>query len=298
MEDKSQANPPENTIVNRPVVQAENFSTNKNNILFPLLITFLVTAVVFGLSGYYIGNKSQPLKSIEQTTPTPISERNDEIIIPSSASTETTNKINLSEALSQFCLNSKISLNKLPFTLDQSIKTAYGVQNSINCFVPDENYANMSIRVENPEFSGDIRNVYFFHQNSKYMGMGDNFQSLSNYKTVMINGQSYWLNVREPGPYGISSLGVWIDLIGEKRDASSGTIVRVMNLDILKDQQFVDLVKKYGSQSSTVDGNPLYVVNSTEKTQFIDEVVKLAPQNNALKVSAQNISSDLNDVSF
>jgi hypothetical protein len=296
MGNQNQANPPEKTLVNQPVVQAQNPSTNKVGLLFPLLITFLVTAVVFGLGGYYIGDKSQLLKSIEQTTPT--SERSDEIVIPSPTSTEITNKISLSESLSQFCLNNKISIDKLPFTLNQTIKTSYNAPDSISCFVPDENYANMSIRVENSDFSGDIRNVYFFHQNSKYMGMGDNFQSLSNYRTAIINDRSYWLNVREPGPYGISSLGVWIDLIGEKKDASSGTIVRVMNLDILKDQQFVDLVKKYGSQSSTVDGNPLYVVNPTQKTQFIDEVVKLAPQNSTLKVSAQNIASDLNGVSF
>lgn len=78
----------------------------------------------------------------------------------------------------------------------------------------------------------------------------------------------------------------------------SGTIVRVMTFDILKDQQFIDLVKKYGSQSSTVDGSPLYVVGPSQKTQFINELVKLAPQNNDLKLSAQNISSDLNGVSF
>lgn len=284
MESQNLASSPDNAMVNQLVTQAQNSPANKTSKLIPLLITFLVTAVVFGLSGYYIGNKSQSLKPVEQSTSTLTSEGN--------------NEINLSETLSQFCLNSKISLDKLPFTLDQSIKTAYGVQTSINCYVPDENYATMSIRVENSDFSGDVRNVYFFHQNSKYMGMGDNFESLTNYKTVIINGQSYWMNVREPGPYGISSLGVWIDLIGEKVDTSSGTIVRVMNLDIIKDQQFVDLVKEYGSQSSTVEGNPLYVVNPAQITQFIDEVVRLAPQNNVLQISAQNISSDLNGVSF
>jgi len=227
------------------------------------------------------------VEPIAEITPAQTSEKTDEQVIPSPNSIKTANKMSLSEALSQYCLNSMVSLDKLPINLDQSIRTAYGVQNSINCFVSEENYAPISIRAENDDFSGDVRNMYFFHQNSRYMGMGDNFQSLSNYQIVTINGQNYWLNVREPGPYGISSLGVWIDLIGEKQDTSSGTMVRVMNLDILKDQQFGDLVKKYGSPPSTIDGSPIYVVNSTQKTQFIDEVIKLAPQSTVLRASAQ-----------
>lgn len=211
------------------------------------------------------------------------------------------NKTTLSDALTNSCIGNKISLDKLPFTLNQTVKSAYHVTNSINCFVPDDNYATMSTRINMSDFSSSNRTVYFFHQNSKWLGYGNNFQALSNYHPITINGQNYWLEIMEPGPYGISTLGLWVQIIGEKRDSASGTIVRVFDFEELKNQDLLDLMKKYGEKYPNEQDPeaPEYVIqDANKKVQFINELVNLVSQHSAFKKPAQNVTSDLNGISF
>lgn len=290
MEEQPQTQP--TTIPVNPTPELPIKQTNRPSVII-LVSVFLL--MIFGL--VYLGYQNYRLRQeINQLLgqQTNLTDTNSSPNIST-----TTNKLLLSQALSQFCTNNKINLDKLPFTLNETIKTTYGIQDSINCFAPEESYANIALSVEKPDFIGDVRNVYFFHQDSVYMGMDNNFQPLDNFKTVTIDGQNYWLNVREPGPYGISSLGVWVDLIGEKRNTPTGTIARVITLNIIKDQSFLDLVKKYGAQASDAQGETIYIVgDDAKKAQFINEIVKLAPQNNELKMAAQNITSDLGGISF
>ncbi len=259
----------------------------------------LVCLFVFGVGGFYLGKQSansQQNNNLTQQVPSPTEAST--TVSPTTQSPSITNKMTLVDALSKYCTNNKILLEKLPFTLSQSLKNIYKIQDSINCFVPEESYASMSIVVSTPDFSGDERVTYFYHENSKYFGMGNDFQPLSNYHPVTINGQNLWLNVREPGPYGISTLSVWIDIIGEKKDPITGTIVRVIDNERLKDQDLIDLVKKYGVKQAD-SSEPEYVISDpNKKAQFIQEIIQLASQHSAFKKPAQDVVSDLNGVSF
>ena len=127
-------------------------------------IVLLITSILGGLLTY---NLSKQVEEIKKALPTP-AELPTTSFEPSETSAPTTAvKTSFSEALSKYCTNNKIALDKLPFTLNQILKTAYKIQNTIDCYVPDENYARISIVVNNPpEFSGDDRYVYFFHQGS------------------------------------------------------------------------------------------------------------------------------------
>lgn len=281
--------------INQPVI-----SPGKPRINY-LLISGVVLAcfIVFGIGGFYLGRQStssQQNSSPTQEVPSPTETTT--TVIPTSQNQPGTNKITLVEAISTYCSNNKIKLDKLPFTLSQNLKNTYKLQDSINCFVPEESYASMSIVVSTPDFSGDERVTYFYHENSKYFGMGNDFQSLSNYHPVTINGQNLWLNVREPGPYGISTLSVWIDLIGEKKDPITGTIVRVIDNERLKDQDLIDLVKKYGVKQADSSGPEYVITDPNKKAQFIQEIIQLASQHSAFKKPAQDVVSDLNGVSF
>ncbi len=259
-------------------------------------VVLLITSIIGGLLTY---NLSRQVAEIKKALPTP-TELPTTSFEPSETPAPTTAvKTSLSEAFSKYCANNKIALDKLPFTLGQTLKSAYKIQNTIDCFVPDENYARISIIIHNPpDFSGDKRYIYFFHQGSQFQGMGNVFQSLSNYKPVTINGQNLWLNVRDPDPYGTSTLGVWVDFINEKKDVATGTIVRAFNLEIFKDQDILDLVKKYGVKQ-TDPSSPEYVITDpSKKAQFIEEIIKIASTHNAFRKPAQNVASDLNGVTF
>lgn len=262
-----------------------------------MVSTIALLAILIAL-GVYTFNLTNRISQLENSVQTP-TESPTAMPSVSEATPIAINKISLSDTLSKFCANNKIALDKMPFTLSQALKNAYKVQNSIDCYVPEESYARISIIINNPpEFSGDDRYIYFFHQGSQYQGMGNDFQSLSNYKAVTINGQNLYLNVRDPDPYGISTLGVWVDFIGEKKDSTTGTIVRAFNLEIFKDQDILDLVKKYGVKQ-TEPSSPEYVITDpNKKAQFIEEIIRLASQHNSFKKPAQDVTSDLSGVAF
>lgn len=271
--------------------------TEKPKVNFWMISTITLLAILIA-GGVYTFNLSNRVSQLENSAQTPTELPTTEPT-SSKATPMATNKTSLSEALSKFCASNKIALDKLPFTLSQSLKTAYKVQNTIDCYIPEESYARISIIINNPpEFSGDKRYIYFFHQGSQFQGMGNDFQSLSNYKAVTINGQNLYLNVRDPDPYGISTLGVWVDFIAEKKDSTTGTIVRAFNLEIFKDQDILDLVKKYGVKQTDPSSPEYIITDPNKKAQFIEEIVRLASQHNSFKKPAQDVASDLSGISF
>jgi hypothetical protein len=182
--------------------------------------------------------------------------------------------------------------------LGSSLKTDYKIDSSVYCFGGEENYVSSSVTVKTPEFSGDLRNIYFFNNKSKFMGMDDVFQPLNNYKKITIGNEDYWINIGQPGPYGISTLGVWFVVIGEKQDINSGTIVRVSNLEIVKDSRILDLVKQYGVKGTAADGKEIYTVSGDKTLDFISKCVDISPELTQIVQSSKKVTNDLNAVTF
>lgn len=278
----------------QPSIAQHPVQTQQKANLLPITITAIVCAALFGMGGYYLG--TQQGKASSNASPSTTEMSANTVVTPSPV--VAANKVTLSDALSKNCIDYKIALDALPFAINETLKSAYAIQNSINCFVPEGSYASIAIVVQTPDFSGDSRSMLFFHQGSKWQGRGDDFQSLDNYRQITIDGKNYYLEIIDPDPYGISTLGLWVRVIGEKKDVSTGTIVRVFDFLILKDQEILDLVKKYGVKQ-TEQNMPEYVImDPVKRAQLSQEVVRLAVQHPAFKSSAQKIASDLSGIIF
>lgn len=202
-----------------------------------------------------------------------------------------------SNILKTNCKENQIDLKVLPFTLSQSIKNAYSIQESIKCSTVGENYIELYAPKE-PTYENSIA-VYIYHTDSVYMGMENSLESLSKYRSVTINGQTLSIRIREPGPYGISTQSLLVSLIAEKTDQQSGTIVRVQNDLHLQNQYFLDLIKKYGEEMEDYSSSPIYVITDPgKKSQFIEEILSVASTHELFKAQAQKVQTYLDGVSF
>lgn len=152
-----------------PVIQSVTTSEKpKTNYL---LIGGVVLAcfIFFGFGGYFLGKQStnsELTNSLDQQTPTPIESSMPSI--PNITNTPIINKTTLAEVLAKHCVNDKITLDKLPFSLSESIKTTYKIQNTIDCTASkywENSYASIyTTRIDNPqEFNKRGSAVYFFH---------------------------------------------------------------------------------------------------------------------------------------
>src|SRR3990167_7565819 len=69
MENQPTTNPsdissPNSTVINQPLILPQT----KTNLMMPILATLLVSAVLFGAGGYYLGTQSSKTSSSEQQT--------------------------------------------------------------------------------------------------------------------------------------------------------------------------------------------------------------------------------------
>lgn len=262
----------------------------QSSAIVPLLITAVVCSALFGVGGYYLGTQNRTAI----TTPVAVETPAPEVM----SSPTATKKAAFADTLSKHCQDGKVAIDQLPFTLSQTLKTTYKIQTTIDCATPEESNAYISLTVSTPDFTGDDRNIYFYHEKSQWMGMGNNLKPLTEYHETTIDGQTFWLDIREPGPYGISTNGVWVDVVSEKKDIPTGTIVRAIDNEILKNQDLLDLVQKYGTKS-TDESSPTYIITDpAKKALFIEEVVKISAKHAAFKALAKNVTTDLSGVTF
>lgn len=267
----------------------------KKNISPLLYLSFLGIAVFSGLVGYCFGSRAKQSRPVVATNL-----RQNPSYSPSPSPTADSIKSEFLSQLSAHCLNRKvganneIELSKLPFSLSEKVKDTYNIQRTVNCILDGENFAYIETR------NGNMtdRTMYFFDQESKWFGMGDNFRPLSDYDQVAIDDSIVRLEIMSPGPHGISTLGVWVAFVVEKKDPKSGTIVRVRGFEIFKDQDIIDLVKKYG-EKQTDPTYPEYVITDRQKENlFSQELLSLARTHQSFKAPAQNVEADLNGVVF
>lgn len=266
--------------------------------LLPVAVSLVLSAVIFGVGGYYLGTSINKSTSIAHITPTTTPSPGLEPEMANTFPSDNTQSMNLQEALEKHCVNNSIDLSELPLSLSPSVQESYDVQGSVFCSVPEESYASMRVRVETPDFSGDIRRVFIYHPHSVNLGMGTQLNSFSEHHPVTFDGETYWLKVLEPGPFGISTMGVWVELMAEKRDPEKDTIVRVVSTDILTEERFIDLVTKYAAPPTTMDGIQVYSLDPAQKSLFMNEVFEIAPSVPELQQSARTLQSDLQGISF
>lgn len=276
--------PDNETLATRPIAASQPAQVNY------WMISTLVLGAILIVSGIiaFKYNTNQAPVAVQEVTP----------VASQSPATSpaVVQKELFSNILKAHCKDNKINLQDLPFTLSQSIKNAYSIDQSIKCSTYGENYIELYAPKE-PTYENSIA-VYIYHKDSVYMGMENSLESLSKYRSVTINGQTLSIRIREPGPYGISTLGLLVSLIAEKTDQQSGTIVRVQNDLHLEDEYFVNLIKKYG-QKTEDPNSPIYVITDPgKKSQFIEEIVSIAGTHELFKAQAQKVKTYLDGVSF
>lgn len=264
-----------------PVSDPKPLPKTPNLWMFSSVVLFVLLLV----SGFYAYTLSRRLAALE-TASTPSPTATPEVQVK---------KTTLSEAISKFCKDNKIPLTELPFSLSTAFKSDYGIEDNLLCYLKPENYASFTVK---KEANHNVKTTYFFSPDSVWQGQGNNFQPLESYRNFMVEGVKYYLEVMDPDPYGISTLSIWIQVIGEKKNVESGTTVRVFNFFESQDPALIELVKKYGVKQSS-EGSPEYIImDPTNKKLFIDEVVKLAPGNKSFTDAAKAVNSDMNSISF
>lgn len=261
-------------------------TSSKPNIL-PALASFLAGGIIFGIVGYHLGNDKKPETPIQGTT----------LAAQTTSTVRPVHITPISQALGSSCTENKIRTLDLPYYLADNLKTEYSATDSIVC-AKDVGYAYTEHNSDIPNIGGADKSLYFYDANLKTDGLDKTVKQLTNYTPVIIEEQSFAFELLEPAPYGINSRGVWINLITEKIEPTNGNIVQIVGLSLLTDQKSLDLVKKYGSETDSKEGDKIYVVKEEYKEQFKSEIVKLAPKNETLIVTAKEILEDLESVSF
>jgi len=244
---------------------------NSNGSKFFILL--LVVAIpVAGMIGYYFGRAETPQKSVVQ--PTVSTEvREDPIegeIAPSLGEDE------LATLLNESCVGGKIRLEDLPFTVSTGVQEKYQMGEGFNCS-SEENYAMKEIRVA--DGSIPISTLYLYSGSTQWIGMSNPFEEPSKLLTVQVKNKAYLLEVIEPGPFGMSDKGIWLNLLNDEVSPASDTTVRSVSFKILKNDELDSLVQEYGEPTNSTDPSyPGYVINRSRSEDFKQALVDLAEQ--------------------
>jgi len=261
-------------------------------------IWFFVALVLLCTNVYLIIIRQKPevLPEIPDTTP---------VVTP-----PTVVKGNYSDLLSENCVEEKVSVSKLPFTLSEELIADYSI---VDGNLPCSNYSETSekkhfiykeINLDGDKGELSRRSLFVFHKESLWMGMEDPFAPLSNFSPVVIDGDYYWLYIKSPGPFGVSSDGLWVDVMKEKRDVESGTVVRAVRFKILRDKEIIDLIKLYGTKTPdealAENGEfPEYtLVGHDDITLFKQHLISLLEKSDILASFAVDVTEDLSGLIF
>jgi len=280
-----------------PVKQVSSESSlpsNKGNNSLILLFSLLAIALISGALGYYLGSSQNPSSTVTGNTPTPTGTVQ---VTPS----VTVVKQALSDALVKNCIDSRINSSDLPFTLSQQFVKKFTITDTFDCpKSEDGSYKNSYVFGSFKETGEKVSSVYFFHENSIFDGYGNPLDQLSAYSSTTLDGKTIFYQIQEPGPHGISTYGVYIIVFAQKQDAITGTVARVLRHNALHDAELINLVKKYGTKTpnSTDIALPEYILDSSKKSQFMQEIQNALPKNASFVQMVKDAEDDLKGVVF
>jgi hypothetical protein len=241
-------------------------------------------------------------KSVDSSAPEAKSELTQSVIeaeikeepIVSPAVTKT-----LAATLSESCLDKKISVGNIPASIAMSVQTKYGMTVGLPCYI-DEKYIVTEVRTADGNLP--ISTLYFYNSTSQWAGYANPFQDIREYLALNNGINSYAIDIKDPGPYGISDLGVWVDVLGQK-ELSPDLLVRSVSFKIIKNAEVDELIKTYGTAytSGANEDEPNYVVSSQQAPQFKTAFIKLAQEpgtqtNAEIIEAAESVDVDLNGI--
>lgn len=273
-----------------------------------LILVLLILLLLFGL------NTIQTYRSKSAVNPvnTIVTELTNIVVEPTKEPNNNsgTTPIGLQQLLSDHCDTSfQIPVSMLPFQLSPALYSKYGIKDTITCYPESlqgvEYAGSMSVRMKVKDEEGmPLHTLVLGDSSSIDWGM-DNDISFVRKGTPLLttNNISVYVDIEEPGPYGVSSIGLWLKVlayksIGDCFIMSSESRVLDVNGDIL------DLMKIYADKNDypISEGHPKYTVTQRVaefKVAFIQKYFATYPNNDSFyKNLVDSAVSDVNSITL
>ncbi len=186
---------------------------------------------------------------------------------------------------------------EFPYKLADSLKPEYSAGDSIVCS-KDVGYAYAEHISDIPNTTGADKSIYFYDENLKTDTNDHTIKIVKNLAVTTINGRAYYVEILEPEPYGLSSRGIWVNTILEKKNEETGNIVQIVGLSLLTDDSVLELVKKYGEEIKLTDVEAIVAVKPSEKDKFKSELLNIIPSNPTIITTSDEIFQNLEGIIF
>lgn len=245
----------------------------RSKAFLPLLVVLaLIISTIAGVAGYYIGVGKSETQSVTNQISEVNTDVNDDTTDSENIEQEThedsIRKMDLSTIITTKCSNYKLSAEDVPLIFTDNLKNKYQLQNGFSCDV-DEKYAYAELR--NAQGNFPLSTLHVFNDQSQYFGESNPFFALRSVPQVEINGKHYYLNVMEPGPYGISDLGIWVEIINDKQFPNWNATVRSTAMIIVDNTETDQFVASYPNAYKVVSDlpdEPTYTISTQDSAQF------------------------------
>lgn len=189
------------------------------------------------------------------------------------------------QLLAKYCSEkNEISISLLPFKLSPSTISKYKLTENVSCSL---NSLDSDVKTQsgtryikmtnsdgtiNPHASLLIGDTF-----SQDLGLNTDFSDVRKDKPAIVNGsKKVVVEIMAPGPYGVSSKGMWLNVKAYKYTGSCLVIATEFHVIEVKGD-VLDLMKKYADKpqgsGATWEDAPQYTVNN-RYNEFTDEFVK------------------------
>lgn len=284
------ASPP----ISLPAVETPQLKNNKGLITF-LVILVLILASTTAYFAYKSSLLSNQLPAQETTETYPkISDT------PSPSPTITSNERgSLQSILAENCSDDDtIDISLLPFILNDNIVNKYNISNTTSCHwgLSDgdrfKDKSTGSVRLENREdnLPTSTLKIGTIHSQDDYYGKEDfaNFDSIES--DLTIKNTKIAVDILQPGPFGVSSNGIWLEVRAYKK-LGKYLIISKEFATIEVEGEIKNLMTKYTDNmpDEIPEGFPEHTVNQ-KYDQFKQEFFNL------YFASYPNISQEYKDM--
>ncbi len=209
-----------------------------------------------------------------------------------------TNSDEISWIVDGYCIDNTIDLGRIPYSLSDEVITEYEVQETIKCYGGEERYTLISKIISTAMENTNTKEIYFFDERSKWLGMGDNLAPLDNSLSFTNDDKTYYFDIQAPGPYGVSDLGLWLNVIIEKTNPDNGNKVRVINNVVVRDERVIELIRKFGEKTQP-NMEVEYTLNNPEGiAKFNEEFEPMIPTIPTLKEAMFTVKTDIDQITF